>query len=171
MDHLISTLRDAVDLEKNWIAFLYGAMGVLLILFPVQLTNAVPYMLGFGLIARGIIGAVVVLKYGHASNVKVGWILIDIVLGIAILYHNSASLGAIGAIWAMMSLYEVAEELSDSYARRDFSVIRMIFSAITVALAVMLMFNPFQHFVFHVRILGLEMLSTVFARRHKLGPD
>jgi hypothetical protein len=44
----------------------------------------------------------------------------------------------------------------------------MIASAITVAFAVMLLFAPFEHFAFHVRILGLEILSSVFVRKRKI---
>jgi hypothetical protein len=38
---------------------------------------------------------------------------------------------------------------------------------ISVVLAAMLMMDPFEHFNMHVRVLGLEIISTVFIRRKK----
>lgn len=163
-------LRSAIR-KDGWISCLYVVMGILLILFPVEFTAAIPYMLGLGLIARGLIRLAAVYKYRRTASVKVGWIIIDIVLGCAILYHNADAIGAIGAIWAMISLYEAAEEITKSYENRSFSARGMFFTVTTVVLAIMLMFDPFQHFAFHVRILGMEMISSVLIRMHTLFPN
>ena len=157
-----------LGIEKTWMAVLFGIMGVMLILFPETFTDAIPYMLGIGSIVRGIVGIVAARRYKEEADVKAGDIVVDIVFGGAILYHNAEAIGAIGAIWAMLSLYEVAEEITEAFANRHFPFIGLIFSAITIVLAVMLLFAPVEHFVLHVRILGLEMLSTLFAREHHL---
>lgn len=157
-----------IGLEKDWMAVVYGIMGVLLIIFPLEFTVAIPYMLGLGLILHGVISIVSLCKYKDESEVKIGRIIIVIVLGSAVLFHNAEAIGPIGAIWAMVSLYEVAEEITESFENKDFSVIRLIFAAISVVLAIMLMFDPFEHFAFHVRILGLEMVIYVFIRKRTL---
>lgn len=156
-----------VSLDKDWLAFLSGLIGILLIIFPEQLTTIMPWLLGITLVLHGITGAVVFFKYKD-QNSNPGAIIIYVVLGAAILVHNGEAIGVIGVIWAVLSLKEVAEEITEAYREKHFSVFRMIMSLISVALAVMLLFDPFEHFEFHVRVLGLEMLSSVFVRRHNI---
>ncbi len=157
-----------IGLQNDWLAYLFGAMGILLIIFPETFTGATPYMLGIGLLVKAVIGIISVVKYKKETKAKAGNIVIDVVLGCAILFHNANAIGAIGAFWAMASLHEVAEEITEAFENRKFSLFRMIASAITIALAVMLLFAPFEHFAFHVRILGLEILSSVFVRKRKI---
>ena len=157
-----------IGLQNDWLAYLFGGMGILLIIFPETFTGATPYMLGIGLLVKAVIGIISVVKYKKETKAKAGNVVIDVVLGCAILFHNANAIGAIGAFWAMASLHEVAEEITEAFENRKFSLFRMIASAITVAFAAMLLFAPFEHFAFHVRILGLEILSSVFVRKRKI---
>ena len=157
-----------IGLQNDWLAYLFGIMGILLIAFPETFTGATPYMLGIGLIVKAIVGIISVCKYKEETKAKAGNIVIDVVLGCAILFHNANAIGAIGAFWAMASLHEVSEEITEAFENRKFSLFRMIASGITVTLAVMLLFAPFDHFSFHVRILGLEILSSVFVRKRRI---
>jgi len=68
----------------------------------------------------------------------------------------------------MKSLEEAGKEITESFEKENFSVIRTIFAAITIVLAILLLFDPFEHFTFHVRVLGLEMLSYLFVRKHSI---
>lgn len=160
--------KTILGLEKDWMAIIYGIMGILLIIFPEAFTSAIPYMLGLGLIAHGTFGIVSLLKYKNKSDFKPGNLIILFVLGIAILHFNADAIGPIGAIWAMISLSEVADEITESFENKSFSAVQITFSVVSVGLAILLMFNPFQHFAFHVRILGLEMLAMIFVRWHNL---
>lgn len=157
-----------LGLEKDWIAFLFGIVGILLIIFPKQVSAVVPYVLGAGLILLGAVRIIVLIKYKSEANVRAGDAIIDIVLGTAILYHNSTAIGAIGAIWAMIVLYEAAGEITDAVRNRSYSVIRTTSAIISIGLAVLLLFAPFEHFEFHVRILGIEILAYVFIRKHNI---
>jgi len=157
-----------IGLEKDWMAVAFGIIGVLLIIFPLEFTAAIPYLLGLGLIVHGIISIIVFIKYKKESDVKIGRSMIIIVLGGAILFHNAEAIGPIGAIWAMVALYEVAEEITESFENRDFSVVRLAVAAASVVLALMLMFDPFKHFSVHVQVLGLEMVTYVFIRKRTL---
>ena len=40
--------------------------------------------------------------------------------------------------------------------------------AFSTVLAIMLLFDPFEHFEMHMRILGLEMIVSIFQRRHNI---
>ena len=43
-------------------------------------------------------------------------------------------------------------------------MISLLIAVASTALAIMLLFDPFEHFSFHVRILGIEMVLSIFAR-------
>ena len=157
-----------ISIEKDWIVFAYGIIGTLLIIFPIQLTDAIPYLLGFALIVHGIVSIIILAKFKGAAKVTAGKILIDLILGNAILYHGAGSLGAIGALWAMMTLDEVADEVTEAYRNKTFPIARLIFAAIAITLAILLLFDPFENFALHVRILGLEVVASVFVRERNL---
>ena len=156
-----------LGLKNSWIALAFLVMGILLVIFPEQAMVAAPYMLGLGLIIKSAIGVIALIKYKNDTKVKAGDIVVDAVLGSAILYQNATAIGPIGAIWAMASLKEVAEEITEAFENKEFSLLRMIFAIASIALAIMLIFNPFEHFAFHIRILGLEMISGFFTRLRK----
>ena len=91
--------------------------------------------------------------------------MLYVILGAAILYYREDSLGPIGSIWALFTLVEVAEEVNEAYHHRKMpSVISLLIVVASTALAIMLLFDPFEHFSFHVRILGIEMVLSIFAR-------
>ena len=143
---------------------LFGIIGILLIVFPEQLRMAIPYMVGAALLVYGIICLIHCLRY-RDETAEPGFDVMYIILGGAILYHNQNALGAIGSIWALFTLTEVAEEANEAYHYiKKFSLIRLLIGVASVALAIMLMFDPFEHFAFHVRILGIEMVLSIFAR-------
>lgn len=156
-----------VGLKNDWIALLFAVIAILLIIFPMEFTAAIPYMLGLVLIVDGIAGIVMLCKK-RSTRLTPGAVVIAIVLGAAILFHKADAVGPIGAIWAMVSLFKVAEEITQSVENKSFSAIQVIVSAGTVALAVMLLFDPFEHFAVHVRILGIEMLLYVLLRAYTL---
>ena len=67
-------------------------------------------------------------------------------------------------IWAVLVLVEVSEEINAMWRKKHYSVFHLVLALISVLLAVMLMVNPFEHFITHVRVLGLEVVSSCFAR-------
>ena len=51
------------------------------------------------------------------------------------------------------------------WKEKKFSAVCLISSVISIGLAALLMTDPFKHFVVHVRILGLEIITSCIARR------
>ena len=97
-----------------------------------------------------------------------GRTVLFLVLGAAILYHGDESIGMIGSIWAMLSLLEVAETIDEAAAEKHITALRCAAIIVSTALAVMLLFAPFEHFTTHVRILGAELMVSIFTRRRNL---
>ena len=159
-----------IEMEKDWIAFLFGVVGVLLILFPNQLMHVAPVLVGTGLVLRGLLNLLILWRYPN-EKLNPGKIVLYLVLGAAILRNAADSIGVIGVIWAMLSLNEVEDDINEAVKNHHISVFRTVMVVITIALALMLLFDPSGHFALHVRILGLEMLASVFVRWHESAED
>ena len=153
-----------LDLDNGMQLLLFGLVGLLLIIAPEQLSPAIPYLLGVAMALYGFASLVHCLQY-RDDTAQPGFDAIYVILGIAILLNKENALGAIGSIWGMFTLIEVAEEANEGYhLRAKFSPVRLILAVISTALAIMLMFDPFEHFALHVRILGIEMILSVLVR-------
>ena len=55
-------------------------------------------------------------------------------------------------------------DVNEMWSNKRRPILHVITAVISVALAVMLIIDPFKHFVTHVMILGLEIISSCFAR-------
>lgn len=156
-----------IGAERDWLVFLSALSGLALILFPEQLSNLIPFFAGIGLVLNGLASGFVCWRY-HDAGAKPGRAVLFLALGISILLNSSEAIGVIGAIWAMISLNEAAEEINEAAENKHFAPLQAVMTVISIALAVMLLFDPFEHFVTHVRILGLEMIASVFIRRRNI---
>lgn len=151
------------NLENQYIGALILFFGVLMLIFPEQMALAAPYMLGGGLILRGIAVIILSFRYKETSNGP-GKAVLYFVLGLIFMILSADSVGIIGVIWAVFTLEEVSLEINEMWKDKHLSVIHIITAVISVALAVMLILDPFEHFVTHVRILGLEIVASCLSR-------
>lgn len=152
------------NLEKEYLVVALLVIGLLLIIFPARFSIAFPWVLGIVLVLRGLSVIVLALHYKDPEHTP-GRAIVYITLGLTVMILGSRAVGIIGVIWAVFSLMEVAGEIDEMWKEGHYSIIRVISCVISVALAVLLMTDPFKHFVTHVRILGLEILASVIARR------
>ena len=156
--------RFIINLEKDYLAFVFLAVGILLVAFPEQFSKISPYVLGIALILQGI--AVVILAFRFKDPFQgPGKAVIYFVMGLTIMMLGSGALGIIGVIWAVFALIEVSKEIDRMWKEKKFSAVCLISSVISIGLAALLMTDPFKHFVVHVRILGLEIITSCIARR------
>ena len=152
------------NLEKEYLVVALLVIGLLLIIFPARFSIAFPWVLGVVLVLRGLSIIVLALHYKDPEHTP-GRAIVYITLGLTVMILGSRAVGIIGVIWAVFSLMEVAGEIDEMWKEGHYSIICVISCVISVALAVLLMTDPFKHFVTHVRILGLEILASVIARR------
>ena len=151
------------NLEKEYLVIVFLIVGILLTIFPEPFAKVFPWVLGSGLVLRSILVLILVLHYKDAQHGP-GKAILYCAMGLTIMIRGSEATGIIGVIWAVFTLAEVAEEINEMWKEKHFSALYFFSAAVSVALAVMLMVDPFRHFVTHVRILGLEVLSSCFAR-------
>lgn len=151
------------NLEKEYLVIVFLVVGILMVIFPETFAKGFPWVLGIAMILRGILVVLLAVYYkdpGHGP----GKAILYWVLGLTILIRGSDATGIIGVMWAVFSLAEVSEEINEMWKEKHYSVIHLLGAVVTILLAVMLMVDPFRHFVTHVRILGLEILASCFAR-------
>jgi uncharacterized membrane protein HdeD (DUF308 family) len=149
---------------EDYIAYALGLVGLLLILIPGRLTEAAPLLVGAGLRIWGVFDIAGIVFLGHVGE-KPGRIILFIALGAAIIHNRKDGVELMGFVWAIVALSEAAEEINEFIAQKKVTVIGGLLTLISIVLAVMLLFEPFEHFSFHVRILGIEMLLSVVARQ------
>ena len=159
-----------MGLQDNRQVFVFAVLGLLLILFPKEIGTAAPYILGILMVLYGCLNIILSLKYDDDASLSLGDGVVHIVIGGVLLFQKGDSIVLIGLVWAMISLYEAAREIDEFRKERKFTpvqIIRMIGMIISIALAVLLMINPFAHFYTHVRILGLEIIAASLVRGAK----
>ena len=151
------------NLENQYIGILLLIVGVLMLIFPEQIASVAPYILGGGLIVRGIAVVILAMRYRDTSKGP-GMVVLYCVLGLVIMLHGGDSVGIIGVIWAVFSLAEVSTDINEMWKSKHYSAFHIITAVISIALAIMLIIDPFEHFATHVRILGLEIIASCFSR-------
>ena len=67
----------------------------------------------------------------------------------------------------MLSLNDVAEEIDDYRKSGKFRPVGAASIVLTIIFSALLMLDPFEHFPFHIRILGLEMIAETFIHRRE----
>lgn len=158
-------------IDNSYIILICVLFGMALILFPRALVVAVPYVMGCGLILYACADTAVTLRHKDGHR-RFGKNLIWLAVGLVTLIQREESLNTLGVIWALLILQEVAEDLDVFWETRELHVVKLIWSVISLVLAVMLMHDPDEHFVFHMRVLGLEIIAYSMIRlndRRKAG--
>jgi len=89
------------------------------------------------------------------------------VVGIILLLETDQAIAILGIVWAVFSLNDVAKEINDYYKTRKFRVIGAVSIVLTIVFSAILMLDPFEHFAFHIRILGLEMIAETLIKRRE----
>ena len=153
-----------LGLENNRQVYVFVILGIILIIFPNQVGNIAPYLIGIGLLLYGGVNIVISIKYPD-SSVSLGNAVISCVTGVVLLVLKGNSIAIIGVVWAVISLYEAAREIDEYYWReKKVRVIGIVSVIVSIGLAVILITNPFAHFNMHVRILGIEMIAYAILR-------
>ena len=153
-------------LKKDKQIYLFIALGIVFILFPNMIANHAPYIVGAALIIYAIVNIFMELKYPE-SSISLGDAIVRGVVGLILLLETNQAIAILGIVWAVFSLNDVAKEINDYYKTRKFRVIGAIGIVLTIVFSAMLMLDPFEHFAFHIRILGLEMIAETLIKRRE----
>lgn len=151
-------------LKKDKQIYLFIALGIVFILFPGAITTHAPYIVGAALIIYAVVNIFMELKFPE-SSISLGDAIVRGVVGIILLLETNQAIAILGIVWAVFSLNDVAKEINDYYRTRKFRIIGAISIVLTIIFSAMLMLDPFEHFAFHIRILGMEMIAETLIKR------
>ena len=157
-------MRDYIhNLSNKNISIMILIVGILMVLFPENLSHVFIWALGGAMILRGILVMILCLYYKEDEHGS-GKVLLYVVMGLMIMYLKAESINIIGVMWAIFSLKEVSEEIDQMWKEKHVHIFCLLSSVVTVSLAIMLMMDPFDHFSTHVKVLGLMIISTTLAK-------
>ncbi|MBR1561491.1 MAG: hypothetical protein IJ646_14755 [Clostridia bacterium] len=142
---------------KVWQLVIFAVFGLALVFFPTHLVKVVYQIKGGVMLLFAALNLYACFK--NPDHAPFGKTLIYLASGVAVMLQKSDTLIPLGIVWAMLILMECAEEIDEALHSREIHPIPLIWVAISVVLAVMLLSDPAEHFVFHMRILGLEILA------------
>ena len=153
-------------LKKDRQIYLFVVLGLILIAIPDRIASYAPYIIGAALILYAAVNIFMELRYPE-SEIRLGDAVIRGVVGIILLLEKEQAIAILGIVWAVFSLQDAAEEINDYYRTKKFRPVGAITIVLTIVFSALLMLDPFEHFAFHVRILGLEMIAETFIRRRE----
>jgi uncharacterized membrane protein HdeD (DUF308 family) len=154
------------NLKKDRQIFLFVALGVVLILFPEKISGYAPYIVGTALIAYALLNIFMELRYPE-SEISLGGAVVRGIMGIILLMEKEQAIAILGIVWAVLSLNDVGEEIDEYFKSRKFRLVGAVSIVLTIVFSALLMLDPFEHFAFHIRILGLEMIAETFILRRE----
>ena len=156
-----------LNLKKDRLVYLFAVLGLILIIAPQDVERAAPYILGVGCLFYCIVELWICFRYPD-SDIQLGECIIRGLIGIVLLFLKGDAISVIGVIWAMYTLHEVSEEINDYQKTGEINAINIVSILISLVLAALLLLDPFEHFGTHVRLLGCEIIVSVFVRRKNI---
>ena len=151
------------NLENKYLGLVILIVGILMVLFPDLFSHILVWALGFIMILRGILVVVLPLCSEEPEHGP-GKVVLYCVMGIMILILGREAISIIGVMWAIFTLMEVSDEIDEMWKEKHWHAYKLFFGAVSISLAVTLMLDPFEHFAVHVRVLGLVIVSSSFAK-------
>lgn len=137
--------------------YAFALLGIVLIIFPKQITNYASELIG-GLMCLYGAFDLFMHHFYKTHHIHTGTSLLYLILGAVILFQTEQALVTIGITWGIISLREGAYEVDEIMHGRELTVPQALMLLLSFVFAVMLLFDPFHHFEFHVRLVGFEMI-------------
>ena len=161
-----------LKLKDDRLVYPFAVIGAALIAFPATFTGIAPHLMGALLILYAVVNIALARRFPALGEqllmekANYGRALVFLVLGVVLLVKRHEAIGPLGSIWATLSIIEVIEQVNEMAHERRFPIPRVLLVLVTLVLGIMLLFDPVEHFTFHVRILGIEMILYVIERKY-----
>ena len=145
---------------------LFAIIGLLCVIFPEQITAALPYVLGVSMAGAGILYCLPYFRgrearAEHSAELSSGCVLL--VVGIVCVVHGAGFIGPIGIVWAIIGIRKAARSLSGAiqkFGANMVCVVSFIEFMVRMTLSVLLLLYPMEKFVGHIVLLGLELIAV-----------
>ena len=149
-------------------SILFAVIGLLCVLFPRQITAALPCVLGGAMAIAGVVCAASCFRGGGeraARSEELGRSLVLLVVGLVCALHGEQAVGPLGKASKSLS-----RALSGPRKGLSFFV-QMTEFLIRLTLSVLLLLDPMGKFETHVLILGLELIAVSLRLTGRPSPD
>ena len=170
---MTSQLRTALSAADRFFLNLIPLLGLVCVFFSRHLTKILPLLMGSAML---IVGG---LRLWHSlrdkeyltleTNRAAGAVVL-FVMGVVFLRAKGDALGLMGTTWGLIGLTKSVEEINlvlYQLAHQEKFLLRALKAGVTLLLAIILLFDPFESFSHHVIILGFELVITsVKLKRH-----
>lgn len=158
-------------------SILFAVIGLLCVLFPRQITAALPCVLGGAMAIAGVVCAASCFRGGGeraARSEELGRSLVLLVVGLVCALHGEQAVGPLGTTWAIIGLRKASKSLSRALSdpRKGLPFFaQMTEFLIRLTLSVLLLLDPMGKFETHVLILGLELIAVSLRLTGRPSPD
>lgn len=151
---------------KRLVCGLFAVIGLLCVIFPAQITAALPYVLGVAMAAAGILYCLPHFhsheaRVEHSTELATGCVLL--VVGIVCLVHGEEFIGPMGIVWAIIGVRKAAKSLAgaiETFGANRACVAALVEFAVRMILSVLLLLYPMEKFTGHIVLLGLELIAV-----------
>ena len=145
---------------------LFAIIGLLCVIFPEQITVALPYVLGITMVGTGILYCLPYFRsrearVEHSAELASGCVLL--VVGIVCVVHGAGFIRPMGIVWAIIGIRKAARSLScaiQEFGANMACVTSLIEFIVRMTLSVLLLLYPMEKFVGHIVLLGLELIAV-----------
>ena len=145
---------------------LFAVIGLLCVIFPAQITAALPYVLGIAMAAAGILCCRPYFRsreerVEHSAELASGCVLL--VVGIVCLVHGEEFIGPMGIVWAIIGIRKAARSLSraiQEFGANLTCAASLVEFVVRMTLSVLLLLYPMEKFTGHIALLGLELIAV-----------
>lgn len=160
---------------KRFFCGLFAVIGILCVLFPEQITEGLPYILGSAMAAAGVVYSASYFRKresDHSPELASGLVLL--VIGILCVLHGAESIVPLGTTWALTGVRKASKSLAaaihgtNGIGERIYSFVGFLLRLIC---SVMLLFYPEEKIQTHVVLLGLELIVVSIRLTRKRFPD
>ena len=163
--------------RTGWVAivsaFVLPAAGLLCRFMPHMMVDALPYILGVAMVMSALLwGTASLLDRKAGEDPRVGKALVLAVLGVFAMVQGLESIGFLGTAWGLLGLGKAGEEFDEAIAAiraREPFFFSLAFNIVELALALLLIVNPFENIEHHVIVLGIQLILYPFGLRREQG--
>lgn len=148
------------------LASLLMVVGIICVFYTEHFQKLLPILLGSIMMTLGIFDIIRGVKTGEYKKRETKLTsngVVNLILGIVILYRQSDSYIIIGVIWGTLGLIKGSEELNKaicSMSEKSPFIKEMIGAVVELILGLLMLIEPIANLHHHIILLGLELIVT-----------
>ncbi|MEA4966172.1 MAG: hypothetical protein VB055_10160 [Oscillospiraceae bacterium] len=151
-------------LERLLTGILLPIAGMVLLLLAPYVAGYVGYLVGSAMLLTGLLmlpTAIRAKEYAIRENHKTSTSVVLILCSIVVLLKHDDCITLLGTAWGLYGILSGVKDLTEviyRIAHRQRRLLLAIDTMVMLAFSLLLLWNPNGSFVFHLRLLGVELI-------------